>query len=780
MFFAVVTLFVLSVFACNNPFLQIKDNETNNNNSKLYTIEIVMIDNEEGDNITLDTTQGYNGDIITLNYTVADTADKNMLHFEGIINPIIPTDKAGSGAREYEINAQDAFNNIIIIIANFFHSDLIYDQIEFYNTSAHIFKTFGDAPFTNAITGEHNGTGLISYSSSDEEIAVVDAAGEVNILKAGIAIITASKAADEIFAHTTKSYTLTIDMYTPPAPNAPKLGSKSGATIILKEPADADSRFTLEYAYNTSNTAPEDGWQEGLEFKNLASNKMYYFFTRYKAVEGRYNASPASIVLVLKINEYFQFDIMVKAGDTFSIPLRGQLNNVWNKPYNWNIDWGDGAVQIIASTDTSAPQNSNSSAGIPHVYVNGGTYTIKITPNGSLDAWFAAYGNRTDSINDMIIKVNSPLTPLMTRTQVQLDTGLAPSYEWAYTFYYCINLTMGVDFNFSEEWNNIITAGDFFAMNMFEFCNGNAFTMNEIFNLPQNITTVGDHFVGGIFTGCNGTSFTMNKIFNLPQNITTIGDFFASGISQAYGYSGMFHDCSGAAFTMNEIFNLPQGITTIGDGFAFSLFSECAGNAFTMNEIFNLPQGITTIGDDFAFSIFRGCAGNAFTMNEIFNLPQGITTAGVAFAALMFRGCVGNAFTMNEIFNLPQEITTAGDAFAASMFSGCAGNAFTMNEIFNLPQGITTAGDAFATNMFTNCSGNAFMINPVFKFPLLTQSQINLSTMFSDTFRYLRSSAPFQTRTAASIINGNLTPNTRRYTFSGGFTDINSIEENWK
>ncbi|MCL2150130.1 MAG: leucine-rich repeat domain-containing protein, partial [Dehalococcoidia bacterium] len=344
--------------------------------------------------------------------------------------------------------------------------------------------------------------------------------------------------------------------------------------------------------------------------------------------------------------EEFVFEVTVPAGGTFRIPVSGRLNNI-NNSYNWNIDWGDGNTQTASGT------GSTTSAGIPHTYTTAGIYIITITPNASTDAWLKAFGfyDGTSGANvqtnkEMVTKIVSPLTPLMTRTQTQLNAGTAPTNEWYYAFYQCINLTMGPDFTFSASWNDITRVGDSFVRNLFSGCSGDAFTMNSVFNFPQGITTVGDNFAQLMFSSCRGASFTMNSVFNLPQDIATVGNRFASQ---------MFQECRGAAFTMNSVFNLPQSITDfVGDSFASSMFFRCYGSAFTMNSIFNFPQGITTVGDYFAYCIFRECYGSAFTMSSVFSLPQGITTVGNSFASSMFYQCYGSAFTMNSVFNLPQ------------------------------------------------------------------------------------------------------------------------------
>jgi hypothetical protein len=64
---------------------------------------------------------------------------------------------------------------------------------------------------SNAITSAHSGSGAISYSTEDETVATVNSGGAVTIRKAGTAVITARKAADEVYAAASKSYTLEVE-----------------------------------------------------------------------------------------------------------------------------------------------------------------------------------------------------------------------------------------------------------------------------------------------------------------------------------------------------------------------------------------------------------------------------------------------------------------------------------------------------------------------------------------------------------------------------------------
>ena len=232
--------------------------------------------------------------------------------------------------------------------------------------------------------------------------------------------------------------------------------------------------------------------------------------------------------------EQFVFQVTTTASNrTFAIPLSGNLNGNYTKAYNWTIDWGDDRKE----TSNNLQGGNANSPGIYHIYANAGTYTITIKPAGSTSAWLGAFGfaNNTNGANaqankNMVGAIISPLTPLMTRTQTQLDNGTAPSNEWAYTFIGCQNLTMGEGFTFSESWNSITTVGNSFANDMFSGVSGSSFTMNSVFNLPQEITSVGVNFAGYMFSYVIGNSFKVNDVFKFPAlsqaELNKIGVFY--------------------------------------------------------------------------------------------------------------------------------------------------------------------------------------------------------------------------------------------------------------
>jgi hypothetical protein len=79
-----------------------------------------------------------------------------------------------------------------------------------YGGNTAVEKTYGDAAFTNSLTD--TGDGTITYTSSVESVATVDAAGQVTIVGAGTTVITASAVDGNNYTYPTNSahYTLNV------------------------------------------------------------------------------------------------------------------------------------------------------------------------------------------------------------------------------------------------------------------------------------------------------------------------------------------------------------------------------------------------------------------------------------------------------------------------------------------------------------------------------------------------------------------------------------------
>lgn len=83
-------------------------------------------------------------------------------------------------------------------------------------------KTYGDADFTVKATGA-NEYSEVTYTSSDENVAKVNAqTGEVTIVGAGTAEITAAAAETDVYASASASYTLTVNKLRIPVPTKGK------------------------------------------------------------------------------------------------------------------------------------------------------------------------------------------------------------------------------------------------------------------------------------------------------------------------------------------------------------------------------------------------------------------------------------------------------------------------------------------------------------------------------------------------------------------------------
>ena len=384
----------------------------------------------------------------------------------------------------------------------------------------------------------------------------------------------------------------------------------------------------------------------------------------------------------------FQLTVGITADNTtFTLPTSSFINGTNNgKDYDWSIDWGDGETQVTVGT-------SGYGDGIDHVYATTGSYAINISPNGSTEAWLAAFGfdigsSRANSAanKQLITAVIGPLTPQMTRSTSQI-TGNAPvpNYEWAYLFYHCPNIVTGPAI---EGWEQVTSTGDNFAQYMFEECTSLT-GLQPGFNLPPNLTSVGGSFAYGMFNRCTSLE-SLPDGFTLPPSITTIGNGFAMSL---------FLSCTSLTGLPNS-FNLPQGFTAVGDDFAYGIFSYCT-SLVSLPAGFMLPPGIKTVGASFANSLFMNCS-SLLHLPDNFNLPPGITATGINFAANMLSGC-SSLVALPPGFNLPQGITAAADSFASNMLYGCVSLA-SLPDGFNLPQSITSASDYFAYGMFLYCT----------------------------------------------------------------------------
>jgi hypothetical protein len=142
-----------------------------------------------------------------------------------------------------------------------------------------------------------------------------------------------------------------------------------------------------------------------------------------------------------------------------------------------------------------------------------GTRKITIRPkSGDYYGWLNNIW--IDADNYFAINVNCKITPRM----FCKNSGEAGNYCCDNMFFQDEQLTLGSNFGFSSEWDNVTKVGDRFLRNM--FAQSGITTIPSSFNIPKNIETVGSYFLQSTFGTCKKLA-TIHNSFKFPLlNIT--------------------------------------------------------------------------------------------------------------------------------------------------------------------------------------------------------------------------------------------------------------------
>jgi len=153
-------------------------------------------------------------------------------------------------------------------------------------------KIFGEPSFTNLAYGGL-GTGNITYSSSDSNIATVNnSSGEVSIISVGTSIITATKAADSQYAAADVSYTLNISAdtqvinFADPGP----ISKKYGDANFTNTASGGAGSGAISYSSSDTSVANVDATSGEVSI-NLPGSAT---ITATKAADAHYRAATAS------------------------------------------------------------------------------------------------------------------------------------------------------------------------------------------------------------------------------------------------------------------------------------------------------------------------------------------------------------------------------------------------------------------------------------------------------------------------------------------------------
>ena len=217
-------------------------------------------------------------------------------------------------------------------------------------------KTYGDGEFTNALT--MTGDGIETYSSSDRDVAVVDAnSGEVMIVGEGTATITATAADGMNYAYdpNTASYDITVEKARMTVTSAGWTGDYDGQphSITVNAPEGAKVRYgRAEDSYNL-NRLPT--------YTNTGSYTCYYQVT----MDNYYPVTGHETVTINKAAATISFETAsvekTKGDDPFTNPL---------------TNTGDGKVTYSTSNSSIAAVNATTGEVTIKNY---GTATITAT-----------------------------------------------------------------------------------------------------------------------------------------------------------------------------------------------------------------------------------------------------------------------------------------------------------------------------------------------------------------------------------------------------------------
>lgn len=182
-----------------------------------------------------------------------------------------------------------------------------------YATSS-ISKTFGDAPFTNALT--KTGDGTVTYSSSNTSVATVNAtSGEVTIVGNGSAVITATVAdgTNYTYAAKTATYTLSVGTAVMTVSATGYTGAYDGQAhgITVTAPAGATVKYGETAGTYNLNASPT--------YTNAGTYTVYYQVTK----TGFDTVTGSATVTITKVDArvvYVNYEFTAKIGEPFDPP----------------------------------------------------------------------------------------------------------------------------------------------------------------------------------------------------------------------------------------------------------------------------------------------------------------------------------------------------------------------------------------------------------------------------------------------------------------------------
>ena len=386
---------------------------------------------------------------MTVNATGYTGAYDGQAHGITVTAPAGATVKYGTSAGTYNLNASPTYTNAGSYTVYYEVTKANYTTVtgsavvniskasaSISYATASVGKTFGDAPFTNALT--NTGDGAVTYSSSNTNVATVNAtSGEVTIVGNGSTTITATvtDGTNYTYAAKTATYTLSVGTAAMTVSATGYTGAYDGQAhgITVTAPAGATVKYgTTAGTYNL-NASPT--------YTNAGTYTVYYQVTKanYTTVTGSQTVTISKAVGAIS---FASASISKTFGDA---PFTNALTKS-----------GDGTVTYSSSSTSVATVNAtsgevtivgNGSAVITATVADGtnytyaaktATYTLSVgtaTMTVSATAYTGAYDGQAHGI---IVSAPDGATVKYGETAGTYNLNASPTYTNAgtYTVYY--------------------------------------------------------------------------------------------------------------------------------------------------------------------------------------------------------------------------------------------------------------------------------------------------------------------------------------------------------
>jgi len=254
------------------------------------------------------------------------------------------------------------------------------------STMTAVTKNFGDAPFT-LVAPTSVATGVVTFSSSNLNVATISSGNTITITGAGTATITATQATDTNYLEATNSFVLTVNKIVPTLGVMTAISKTFGEANFTITPPSTNSLGAFTYISSNTNVATISGSTVTIVGAGTATISVA------QATDSNYLASTTSVSLTVNkapivfgptmviTKNYGNADFTITAPQTNST---GNFTYTCNNPSVATISGnivtivGIGSATIVASQTTDA--NYLSGSTIVSIVVNKALPTLSSIP----------------------------------------------------------------------------------------------------------------------------------------------------------------------------------------------------------------------------------------------------------------------------------------------------------------------------------------------------------------------------------------------------------------